>query len=264
MNDYLLNRLRADAAHTLIRAKDEEQLQHKGLRGRFRELLIDSLLAPWLPPYVMCGTGMIIAQDNVYRESTQDDIILYDRSLVPPILASPNHSPQGVYLYNSVIARIEVKSRITKADIYAFVRSSREIANLRISVQPGSMASSRTFEGAYNLLFAFDSDAEGRGNVDYQVRRLIAVMNEEGINPVSGIVSMLCIPGYGFWKVGENAGQRCWQRLESTLKEDHVAWFVGCVSNTCYSAHARRQGRDPSAGLEGGVGMYLPHPFVEI
>ena len=120
MNEYLLSRLRADAAHILAQARNEEQLQHQGLKGRFRELLIDNLLAPWLPPYILCGTGMIIAAENQVRQNTQDDIIIYDRSLVPPILASPNHAPEGVFLYNSVMARIEVESTLTRADLSRF------------------------------------------------------------------------------------------------------------------------------------------------
>src|ERR1019366_1568850 len=137
MNDYLLNRLRNDAEHTLAQARNEAQLQHQGLKGRFRELLIDNLLASWLPPYVLCGTGMIIAAENPIRQNTQDDIIIYDKSLAPPILASTNHAPEGVFLLNSVIARIEVKSTLTRSDIRTFVRSSKEIAALRLTVQDG-------------------------------------------------------------------------------------------------------------------------------
>src|SRR5437667_7939031 len=107
MDSYILNRLRADAAHLLALASNESALQHQGVKGRFRELLIDNLLTPWLPPYSACGTGMIIAAENKVRQSTQDDIVIYDRSLAPPVLVSSNHAPEGVFLYNSVHARIE-------------------------------------------------------------------------------------------------------------------------------------------------------------
>jgi len=78
MDNYLLQRLRADAAHLLNLSANESQLQHQGLKGRFRELLIDNLLALWLPPFCACGTGMIIAAENAIRQSSQDDIVLYD------------------------------------------------------------------------------------------------------------------------------------------------------------------------------------------
>ncbi len=261
MNTYLLDRLRASSNYALELAAIENQLKHQGLKGRFRELLIDNLLAPWLPPYASCGTGTIIAAENVSRQSTQDDIIIYDRSLTPPILASTAHAPEGVFLYNSVLARIEVKSTLTRQDIRTFLQASVEICDLKHSIQPGF---SGNMFGAFNLLFAFDSDATGAGDPDYQLQRLIEVMREDGHDPVSGKISMLCIPKYGFWKIGQDEQGRCWQGLEPRGPEDRLAWFVGCISNSCYQQHAVRQGRDPTQGLEGGIGMYFPHPFTRV
>jgi hypothetical protein len=136
-----------------------------------------------------------------------------------------------------------------------------EIAELKHSVQPDFTGS---FEGAFNLLFAYASDAVGKGNVNFQLIRVLEVMREQGCDPVSGVVSMVCIPPHGLWKIGLSEGQRCWQRLTLNDAVDSVVWFVACVSNTCYLAHARRQGRDPAKGLEGGIGMYLPHPFEAV
>jgi hypothetical protein len=260
LDDYIINRLRADSAHLLILADKESLLQHKGLRGRFRELLIDNILAPWLPPYTSCGTGMIIAAQNAVREATQDDVIVYDRSLTPPVLASSTHAPEGVFLYNSVIARIEVKSTLTRAAIKDFVKASREISALKFTAQ-GHIGG---LTGAVNLLFAYDSDAKNVDDPDYQLRRVIDVVREQGIDPLAGIVSNVCIPPYGFWKLGEAEGTRCWQRLQVDDAASRVAWFVGCISHTCFTAHAQRQGRDPKLGLEGGIGLYLPHPFANL
>jgi hypothetical protein len=138
MDNYILERLRADAAHLLHLAANESQLQHRGLRGRFRELLIDNLLSPWLPPYIASGTGMIIASENAIRQSTQDDVILYDRSIVPPVLVSPNHAPDGVFLYNSVIATRGVKGATLPTDSkearYVYRASVR--SDIRMTIDP--------------------------------------------------------------------------------------------------------------------------------
>ena len=75
---------------------------------------------------------------------------------------------------------------------------------------------------------------------------------------------MVCIPPYGFWKIGLSEGQKCWQRLTLNNAVDCIVWFVGCVSNAAYLTHARRQGRDPVKSLEGGIGMYLTHPFETV
>lgn len=261
MNDYILSRLRSDATHAIALAEHESRLQHSGLKGRFRELLINNILTPWLPPYVSCGTGMIIAAENRLRESTQDDIIIYDKSLVPPVLAS-NNATEGVFLFNSVLARVEVKSTLRRKDAKDFIKSSLEIAEMKFSVHPNCVSD---LEGPFNLLFAFASDAKGENDPDFEVKRLHEVMAECGVNPGVGIVSMLCVPGKGFWKLGiGDGGKRVWQRLDSTSASEHLVWFVGCVSNSCFSSHARRQGRDATIGLEGGIGNYLLHPFVEV
>lgn len=261
MDDYILSRLRSDAAHTVSLFEHESRLQHPGLKGRFRELLIDNILTPWLPPYVSCGTGMIIAAENQLRESTQDDIIIYDKSLVPPILAS-THAPEGVFLFNSVLARIEVKSRLTRAGVKCFVKSSLEIAKLNFSVHPNCKPG---LEGPFNLLLAFTSDAQGGDDPDFEIKRLQAVMIECGVVPDLGIVSALCVPEKGFWRlgIGEN-GNRVWQRLNRVSGNDHLVWFVGCISNSCFLGHAKRQGRDPTLGLEGGIGNYLPSRYLEV
>ena len=261
MDDYILSRLRSDAAHIINLAEHESRLQHSGLKGRFRELLIDNILTPWLPPYISCGTGMIIAAENKLRESTQDDIIIYDQSLVPPVLTSA-HAPEGIFLFNSVLARVEVKSTLTRGYAKDFVKSSLEIAALRFSVHPNCTPN---LEGPFNLLFAFGSDAEGRDDPDFEVKRLHEVMNECNVDPKSGVVSMLCVPGKGFWKlgIGKN-GNKVWLRLDSPSANDHLVWFVGCVSNSCFLGHAKRQGRDPTLGLEGGIGNYLLSPYIEV
>ena len=260
MQDYILERLTADASHLLKNSVNEEKIQHAGLRGRFRELLIENILSPWLPPYVSCGTGTIIAHNHVQRESTQDDIILFDKSLTPPILASSNLR-EGVFLFNSVIARIEVKSTVKNEDFRKFCNSSIELSKMKYSVRSSSAP---LFTAPFNVLFAYKSDVVTKDN--FELSRLKNAMDELRIDPLSGLISMICIPGKGFWKLGHkpDGKTRTWQKLNSTKDEDHIAWFTGCISSSCFEAHLLRQGRDPSKSLEGGIGMYLDHPFSDI
>jgi hypothetical protein len=118
MNIYIRERLRSDAAHLVSRAEVEQHIVHRGLRGRFRELLVDSLLAPWLPPYAACGTGVIVDGSDRARESSQEDIVVYDSSLLPPVYAQAS-APEGVFPYDGVLARVEVKSRLTRTELRA-------------------------------------------------------------------------------------------------------------------------------------------------
>jgi hypothetical protein len=159
-----------------------------------------------------------------------------------------------------VIARIGVKSTVSRGDLVDFIKASRDIANLKHSTQAGFKG---PLEGAFNLLFAYDSDAVGKRDPNFQLTRIVDAMREQTIDPLSGIVSMVCIPPHGFWNIGLQEGQRCLQRLLNN-PVDSVVWFVACISSSCYFGHARRQGRDPATGLEGGIGLYLEHPFEPV
>ena len=258
MNSYLVERLRSDAGHVLARAEVEEKVSHQGLKGRFRELLIDNLLAPWLPPYVACGTGLILGAGDSNYLSGQEDIVLYDRSLAPPILASTS-APEGVFLSNSVLARIEVKSRLTLEGVRGFIESSIRVAALRVTVH----AAGTQFVGTHNLLFAFHSDlaAAKEDDQDKELRRVLGEMSKAGLDPLNGIVDMICIADRGFWKLVEDKGRRTWGRLRLRDSRDTVVWFVACVSSTCFARHAERTGLDQGRGLAGGIGHYLDAPY---
>lgn len=257
MNNYILDKLRADGSHLIDLSKNEEKISHDGLRGRFRELLIDNVLTPWLPPYVRCGTGTIIATENKIRRSTQDDIIIYDLSINPPVLVS-NKASEGVFLYNSVLVRIEVKSTLNREGLREFCISSQELSKMNFSVR----GITQNYTGCFNILFAYKSDS--KGYEDFELERLISIMEELNINIFSGIVSAICVVGKGFWKLGRSQDRLVWQSLNSNKPEDHIAWFVGTTSNSCFDSHLSRQGRDRYKSLEGGIGTYLEHPFIDI
>lgn len=258
VNEYLLQRLRADAAHLLLLAENEGKLKNPGVKGRFRELLIDNILSPWLPPDVHCGTGMIVGSNNERKEATQDDVVLYAKGICPPILVSKN-APEGIFLYNSVLARIEVKSCLNNTELTKFLRATKEIASLKLAVRDGC---TNQFTGTLNFLFAYKSDLTP--GQDSELKRLISAMSKQSIEPLSGIVSMLCVPGRGFYKIGIEHGKRVWQKHLSDDPRDHIAWFVACLSNSCFEYLIQRQGRNSTNSLEVGVGFYLDHPFEAV
>jgi hypothetical protein len=173
MNTYIRSRLRADAAHLVARAKAEEFIVHKGLRGRFRELLVDAILAPWLPPYAACGTGMIVDIDDKVREATQEDIVIFDRSLVPAVFAH-NSAMEGVFPFDGVLSRVEVKSILTRADLRRAVLASKEIYEMHFCGPHGGTAAM-----PISAIFAFKSDLTGDA-VD-ELTRLLSVVDECGL-----------------------------------------------------------------------------------
>ncbi|MGO9963704.1 MAG: DUF6602 domain-containing protein [Acidimicrobiales bacterium] len=248
--NYVLGRLRCDSRHVCDLALHEGQVGHAGVKGRFRELLLNNLLVPWLPASMGCGTGVIIDCKQEVIDAKQEDIIVFDSLLAPPILASPQ-STHGVYLFDSVLCRIEVKSKLTKADLKSFVEASRKIARLKLTVKPGTVPE---VYGALNMLVAYESEIAAGKELSY----LCEEMTKLGLDPGGGIVSAMCIADRGFWLLGEDDGHRRWQKLRVSDPGDPLSYFVGVVSHSCFDQRAKRQGVQP---LGGGIGLYIDHPF---
>lgn len=246
-----------DATHLATLSENEENIQHMGLRGRFRELLIDNLLSPWLPPYAACGTGMVVDVKDHVRESTQDDIIIFDKSLVPSVLASTG-APDGVFPLDGVLARIEVKSTLTRSALKDAIVAANEINKMEFAgSSPG------VFPLPINLVFAYKSDLKGN-SID-ELYRMLDLSKELGLHysgacpelpsPISG----LCVCNRGFWAYGNSDTIKTTSYLEAIIQQpyDELVMFVGAVSNSCFNNHIARQGRDPQKAVEGGIGRYI-------
>jgi hypothetical protein len=259
MNSYIRERLRADAAHLVARAEAEQTIVHKGMRGRFRELLVDALLTPWLPPYAGCGTGMIVDVFDRIRESTQEDIVVFDRSLVPPVLAHQT-SPEGVFPVDGVLMRIEVKSTLTRAELRSSILAAAEIYDLRFSGTP-SVSSFLPI----STVFAFASDLKGEPSSELQ--RLLSVAEECGVyfkaqcHALPGPIASLCVVGRGAWTYGKlpSSPDSAWHQATVRREHDEILHFIGATSNTCFAVHATREGRTgyTDRGAGGGIGNFI-------
>lgn len=248
---YVLGRLREDCRHTAALAAVDGEIGHPGVKGRFRELLLNNLLLPWLPAAVGCGTGIVVDHEQRVMQAAQDDIIVFDPLLAPSVLASPN-STHGVYLFDNVLCRVEVKSLLTKNDVASFARKSKAISQLKLAAP---LHEAPEVYGAFNMLVAFDSEV-ARGQ---ELAYLRQAMEHEDLDPEGGVVSSMCIVKRGFWLLRpHDDGTRGWKQLRIIEEDDPLAYFVGVLSNSCFSQRAARLGIKP---LGGGIGLYLDHPF---
>lgn len=101
------------------------QLAHGASIGSAREKFLSIALKSILPPAVHLGSGMIV--DARGRHSRQIDIIIYDPRF--PVLEIVDGF--GTYFVEGVIAAIEVKSRLWKADLFEALENCRSILNLQ-------------------------------------------------------------------------------------------------------------------------------------
>tara|TARA_R110000850_G_scaffold157357_2_gene281486 strand:+ start:365 stop:1045 length:681 start_codon:yes stop_codon:yes gene_type:complete len=85
------------------------ELAHPGEKGLLRELFLRRVLESVLPPQFGVGSGVVV--DKWERQSSQIDLLVYDKRRVPPFLEENGH---GIYPMDSVLRVIEVKSDLTK------------------------------------------------------------------------------------------------------------------------------------------------------
>jgi hypothetical protein len=111
---------------TKAAANSSGMLEHRGLKGRLREIVVEELIKPFLTPHIKAVTGTIV--DAYGNQSGQVDVILYDEQVTPPILFS---EAEGVIPCHSVVATIEVKSKLTRKELRAAVDNARSVKFLR-------------------------------------------------------------------------------------------------------------------------------------
>ena len=111
---------------------EEGKLIHPGEFGMYRERIVSDLLKPFLPTRLAIGTGFIITHNN--NISTQCDLIIYDREHTPVI----ENSEQRFFPVECVVGVIEVKSKLTKADLATALRKLADIKRLRKDIEPNN------------------------------------------------------------------------------------------------------------------------------
>jgi hypothetical protein len=104
--DGVLQRLRAEV--TVF----SRLVRHRGEQGRENEAAFARLLTSFVPQRLGVGTGLLI--DSQGGSSRQLDIVLFERSDEPAVLAQTN---QLLYPMESVVACIEVKTRLATSEI---------------------------------------------------------------------------------------------------------------------------------------------------
>jgi hypothetical protein len=261
MNTYIQDRMIIDAQQVISLAEQQSKLEHSGLQGRFRELLVDGILEPWLPPTVQCATGTVISFNNTFRSKTQEDILLIDRSISPTVLLKPQVQ-EGVYFRNSILARIEVKSTLEVKHVREYQKSCQEYSKIPLDLDGER----------YNYMIKLkneDKENNNNNNEDKMIKTINILfafkskkMKKTCFKWFSSItdVAIVCILDRGFWmrtKTGDWSEYQCQLIDTAPMEAERLAAFVGLISNTAFNQHMALQGRDRLSSLESGIGHYF-------
>jgi hypothetical protein len=119
MNQAFRELVSASAAATVAAARALASVSHSGLKGALRETLVRDFLLPLLPPQLAVGHGVVVTARN--DQSTEQDVVVFNRSVVPPVLLDPQ---TGLFPLESVLYAVEVKSDRKDQRISANLKAS--------------------------------------------------------------------------------------------------------------------------------------------
>jgi hypothetical protein len=183
-------------------------LKHSGTKGTLRETLLGEILQRFLPIHYGIGTGIVVNEAGI--QSSQIDLVVFDRRVVPPFVRT---GASDVYPWQSVVATIEVKSKLTTAKLRDAeanaMRLSREVFR-----QSGR---------ALHSIFAF------RGTMPRELSD--EVRGREFLNRNFRYLSGLCIAERVSWLNVDGGWTPCWadpENCEETKR--YIALLVDNVT----------------------------------
>ncbi|MCR9494915.1 hypothetical protein NB493_05815 [Vibrio alginolyticus] len=227
---------RAKVIGAITEAKAASKLTHQGVKGTILEILISKLFRPLLPADIGVGTGQVVEQATG-KVSNQIDIILYDKSVLPPVLFDES---TGIFPVEAVLYAIEVKTKLTMKDLRIANASAAYLASFTFLHgffdQQGNGVDHPVIQ-PISVLFGLDSTLTGNRQSEPQRYQTVYVAGNQP--PIKAI----CIAGKGYAWV-EN--HQFWREYPASNDYDEILAFIGGVTNT-YKTIAASRGR-PSLG----------------
>ncbi len=193
------------------------KLEHKYLIGKHKEILLDQLIRPMLASKYNTGSGKII--DFLGNISSEVDIVVYSKELLPPILFSEDF---GVYPSESVLSCIEVKSNSDGTELKNAFDKYKKIKD-EIKYSAGDF-DEKDRPRNHNLfdftreLFAFDS-------VENVFDKYKKIDSDWESNPT---VNNLCVVGKGWWGFCANK----WAFVPADQYHEEVIRYLSTLINT--------------------------------
>ena len=193
MHEAYREMIRARAEAAIAHARAAGGITHRPTKGSLREILVRDLFRPLLPNDVGVGTGMVVTASG--RTSSQQDIVLYDRRILPAVVAE---GEVGLFPIESVLYVIEVKSVLSARELRAADSSARDLASFDYMsgrFDRNDMSATHSLEQAISALFAFRSDLVSGPQAELQ--RFKAICGD-----TASAVRDVCVVdvGHMFWR----------------------------------------------------------------
>ncbi len=193
------------------------KLEHPYLIGKFKEILVDQLIKPMLASKYSTGSGKITdAKNNV---SSEVDVVIYSKELIPPVLFSENF---GVYPSESVLSCIEVKSKVDDQELKSAFDKYKEIKG-KIKYEAGEY--DENDNPINHSLFDFTRELFAFGSTRNIFDRYQKIDSYWNIEP---IINNVCIVGEGCWSFCAKK----WSFTPSNTDHEEVVSYLSNLINT--------------------------------
>ena len=210
-------------------ARATEGVTHTGVKGTIREILIRELFRPLLPSDVGVGTGQIATA--VGELSPQQDVIIYNRRILPPVLFEET---TGIFPVESVLAMVEVKTTLTAGELRSTYNNAKTIQHYTYlsgdRIKDGEKPIPHMVKNAISTIFALNSDLAVEGKTELE--RLTA-LNAGNDPPIRAI----CVSGRGYWFYTDE-----WRHISANEEhQETMSFIVGLIDMLSEVALTRRQ-----------------------
>jgi hypothetical protein len=191
MNSTFRDLVVARIASAVREARAAASVANKVVKGEIREILIRDLFRPLLPADIGVGHGQIVSAVDG-KVSTEQDIVIYNRRLLPPILYEGS---LGMFPLECVLATVEVKSRLTQDELRDVDKKAGALFDFQYqSGLPAHLlgSGSAQVERVMATLFALETDLSENGRTEIERYDSLPGHHPEALRA-------LCVVGRGYW-----------------------------------------------------------------
>lgn len=200
-------------------------VEHSGLSGQIREILVSRILRPFLPSYVDFGKGKFTTITG--ELSSETDIILYSKDVLP---ASLYDTSLGIFPIEAGFYSIEVKTTLTATELRKSLRNASALRRLKPILENICYVKSEENPTLLkritsptpipiSVLFAFRSDKQG--NLEGEIERYNQIASEFGEKSITAI----CIVEKGYFTHDDF-------KIVSTGNSEEIVFFISGIRNT--------------------------------
>jgi hypothetical protein len=205
-------------------------ISHDGLKGHLREIVIRDLLRPLMPADTGLGTGEIIAANG--RTSKQQDVVIFDRAILPPILMES----AGIFPVESALYAMEVKSRLDRAGLEQAHHSATDLSTFQYTAGTYDEHDRPVDHSVQKVRYALVAFGTEIANVPATYDEI-----RGSDDPACGVI---CVVGSGYWYFDSRLNS--WVTWNVTFGFEETVAFLSGVMNTIPAVRESR--RNPRLG----------------